>query len=409
MFTVTFLLADEKMTDAVLGTCFLKRGKEKPVRQRHPWIFSGAIARVEGAPAAGEVVDVRAGDGRWLARAEFNRRSQIRARAFCWDEGVRVDEGFWRERLAAAIARRDAILPGAEARRLVFSESDGLPGLIVDQYGDHLVTQFLTAGAEARKAVTVRHLVELLRPASIIQRDDPMRRKEGLPPADGALHGQPPREPLVIAENGHRFLVDLRSGQKTGFYLDQAANRAALAPHCAGKEVLNAFSYTGAFAVYALAAGATHVVNLDASAEALALAEANLRLNGFSPDRWETIQADVFKQLRAWRDGGRQFDLIILDPPKFATSRGNLQRAARGYKDINWLAMRLLRPGGMLATFSCSGLVSEDLFQKILFGAALDAGRDARIIGRFHQSPDHPVLLTFPEAAYLKGFLLHVA
>jgi len=386
----------------------LKPRKDKPVRQRHPWIFSGAIARVEGSPAAGDMVDVRAKDGRWLARAEFNPRSQIRARTFCWDEQAVVDETFWRRRLQAAIARRDALLPGVEARRLVFAESDGIPGLIVDQYGQHLVTQFLTAGAEARKAMTVRHLVELLAPASIIERDDPMRRKEGLPPAADALHGQPPEEPLAITENGHRFLVDLRWGQKTGFYLDQAANRAALAPHCADKDVLNAFSYTGAFAVYALAAGASHVTNLDASGEALALADANLRLNGFSPDRWQNIEADVFKQLRIWRDEGRLFDLIILDPPKFATSRRNLQRATRGYKDINWLAMRLLRPGGMLATFSCSGLISADLFQKILFGAALDAGRDARIVGHFHQSPDHPVLLTFPEAAYLKGFLLHI-
>jgi len=300
-------------------------------------------------------------------------------------------------------------MPGVTARRLVFAESDGLPGLIVDAYGDHLVVQVLTAGAEARKTMTVAHLVDLLSPASITERDDPMRRKEGLPRAGGVLHGQPPDDPLIITENGHRFLVDLRSGQKTGFYLDQAANRAALAPHCAGKEVLNAFSYTGAFAVYALAAGATRVVNLDASGDALALADANLRLNGFDPDRWQNIEADVFKQLRRWRDEGRQFDLIILDPPKFATSRGNLQRATRGYKDINWLAMRLLRPGGLLATFSCSGLVSADLFQKILFGAALDAGRDVRIIGHFHQSPDHPVLLTFPEAAYLKGLLLHVS
>ncbi len=393
------------MTTAI----FLKPNKDKPLRQRHPWLFSGAIARVEGAPAAGEIVEVRARDGRWLARAEFNPRSQIRARAFCWDEQVAVDETFWRERLRAAIARRDALAPGAEARRLVFAESDGLPGLIVDQYGQHLVVQFLTAGAEARKTMTVRHLVDLLAPASIIERDDPMRRKEGLPPATGALHGQPPAEPLTITENGHKFLVDLRSGQKTGFYLDQAANRAALAPHCAGKEILNAFSYTGAFAVYALTAGATRVINLDASRDALALADANLRLNGFSPERWQNIEADVFKQLRIWRDEGRQFDLIILDPPKFATSRGNLRRATRGYKDINWLAMRLLRPGGLLATFSCSGLISADLFQKILFGAALDAGRDARIVGHFQQSPDHPVLLTFPEAAYLKGFLLHIA
>jgi len=386
----------------------LKPRKDKPVRQRHPWIFSGAIARTEGKPAAGEIIDVRAQDGRWLARAEFNPHSQIRARAFCWDEGVTADDAFWRQRLAAAIARRNALMPAAEARRLVFAESDGIPGLIVDAYRSHLVVQTLTAGAEARKAMTTRHLVELLAPASIIERDDPMRRKEGLPPASGLLYGQPPAEPLIITENGHRFLVDLNSGQKTGFYLDQAANRAALASHCAGKEILNAFSYTGAFAVYALAADAKHVINLDASRDALTLADANLRLNGFNPHRWQNIEADVFKQLRRWRDEARQFDLIILDPPKFATSRGNLQRATRGYKDINWLAMRLLRPGGLLATFSCSGLVSADLFQKILFGAALDAGRDARIIGHFHQSPDHPVLLTFPEAAYLKGFLLHI-
>jgi len=390
-------------------TIFLKRNKDKPVRQRHPWIFSGAIARVEGDPAAGAVVDVRAADGKWRARAEFNPRSQIRARAFCWQEDVTVDEDFWRQRLAAAIARREELMSGAQARRLVFAESDGLPGLIVDAYGGHLVAQFLTAGADARKAMTVRHLQELLSPTSIIQRDDPIRRKEGLPRADGVLQGVPPAEPLVIEENGHKFLVDLRAGQKTGFYLDQAANRAALAPHCAGKEVLNAFSYTGAFAVYALAAGARHVINLDSSREALALAAANLQLNGFTPDRWQNIEGDVFKQLRAWRDAGRKFDLIILDPPKFATSRGNLQRATRGYKDINWLAMRLLRPGGLLATFSCSGLVGADLFQKILFGAALDAARDARIVGYFQQSPDHPVLLTFPEAAYLKGFLLHVS
>ena len=390
------------------ASLFLKPRKAKPVRQHHPWIFSGAIARVIGEPEAGDVLDVRAADGQWLARAEFNPRSQIRARAFCWDESTVIDENFWRQRLDAAIARRQALLPNAEARRLVFAESDGIPGLIVDAYGPHLVVQMLTAGAEARKAMTIRHLIERLAPASIIERDDPMRRKEGLPPIAGALHGHPPAEPLIITENDHRFLVDLRSGQKTGFYLDQAANRAALALHCADRSVLNAFSYTGAFAVYALAAHAKHVINLDASAEALALADANLRLNGFAPERWQNIEADVFKQLRRWRDEGRQFDLIILDPPKFATSRGNLQRATRGYKDINWLALRLLRPGGLLATFSCSGLVSEDLFQKILFGAALDAGRDARIVGHFHQSPDHPVLLSFPEAAYLKGFLLQV-
>jgi 23S rRNA (cytosine1962-C5)-methyltransferase len=299
-------------------------------------------------------------------------------------------------------------LPDREACRLIFAESDGLPGLIVDRYGRHLVLQTLTAGAEVRKAQTVADLVALLDPLSIWQRDDPVRRKEGLAPVEGLLYGELPADPILIHEHGHRFLVDIRQGQKTGFYLDQAENRALLAPYCAGAEVLNAFSYTGAFAVYALAAGARHVTNLDTSAAALALAAANLRLNGFDDSRWTNQEADVFMQLRRWRDEGRQFDLIILDPPKFVTTPDHLERATRGYKDINWLALRLLRPGGLLATFSCSGLVDRDLFQKIVFAAALDAGREVRMVTWFGQSPDHPVLLTFPEAAYLKGLLCYV-
>lgn len=388
---------------------YLAPGKEKALRQRHPWLFSGAIRRVQGDPAPGEIVAVHGADGAWLAWAEYSPHSQIRARAISWVQAAWPDAAFWRAQLTASIARRDQLLPAAAACRLVFAESDGIPGLIVDRYGPHLVLQALTAGAEARKTETVGHLVDLLRPASILERDDPMRRKEGLPPAAGVLYGHPPAEPILIAEQGHRFLVDLAGGQKTGFYLDQAGNRATLAPYCAGAEVLNAFSYTGAFSVYALAAGARHVLNLDASAEALELAARNLDLNGFAPDRWQNLPGDVFSQLRVWRDAGRQFDLIILDPPKFAASRGQIDRAARGYKDINWLAMRLLRPGGLLATFSCSGLIDRDLFQKILFGAALDAGREVRILHHFAQAVDHPVLLTFPEGAYLKGLLCHVA
>jgi 23S rRNA (cytosine1962-C5)-methyltransferase len=387
----------------------LKRGKDKPVRRRHPWIFSGAIRQVEGEPRPGDIVEIVASDGQWLAWAEYNPQSQIRARICGWEQDRRPDEAFWRERLHASIARRHQLLPAAEAMRLVFAESDGLPGLIVDRYGPHLVMQCLTAGAEARKLQTVAHLVDSLQPLSIVERDDPIRRKEGLPPVTGVLYGEPPDEPVVINENGHRFYVDLRSGQKTGFYLDQAENRRALAGYCTDAAVLNAFSYTGAFAVHALAADAKHVLNLDSSADALAMAARNLDLNGFAPERWQNLQADVFQQLRLWRDQGRQFDLIILDPPKFVTTRRQLDRAARGYKDINWLAMRLLRPGGLLATFSCSGLVSRDLFQKIVFGAALDAGRDVRIIRHFSQGADHPVLLSFPEGAYLKGLLCHVA
>ncbi len=386
----------------------LRPGKDKPLRQRHPWVFSGAIARYEDQLLAGEIVQVVAADGTWLAWAEFNPGSQIRARAFAWEPEKVVDEAFWRRRLAASIERRRRLLPDRQAVRLVFAESDGLPGLIVDQYGPHLALQTLTAGAEARKSQTVAHLVDLLQPASIAERDDPVRQKEGLPPASGPLWGEPPKAPIVIADHGHRFYVDLQGGQKTGFYLDQSANRLALAPHCAGKEVLNAFSYTGAFAVAALAAGAAHVTNVDTSAEALIMAGRNLTLNGFSSDRWTNLEADVFQQLRRWRDEGRQFDLVILDPPKFAANPSQVERAARGYKDINWLALRLLRPGGLLATFSCSGSIERDLFQKIVFGAALDAGREARIITHFSQGPDHPVLLSFPEGAYLKGLLCEV-
>lgn len=391
------------------GQLILRRGKDKPVLRRHPWIFSGAVRRVEGDPEAGEIVNVLTSDGSWLAYAEYNPISQIRARVISWDAALWPDESFWRARLQASIARRKQLSPHAEALRLVFAESDGISGLIVDQYGEHLIVQHLTAGAERRKALTTALLVDLLHPASISERDDPVRRKEGLPPGAATLVGDPPAELIVIQENGHRFWVDLRGGQKTGFYLDQAANRAVVAPYCAGAEVLNAFSYTGGFAVYALAAGARHVINVDSSGEALALAAANLALNGMDGARWRNIEADVFEQLRQWRDEGRQFDVIILDPPKFAVSRSQIERAARGYKDINWLAMRLLRPGGLLATFSCSGLISADLFQKILFGAALDAGRDVRIVRYFTQNFDHPVLLSFPEGAYLKGFLCHVA
>lgn len=397
------------MNSMVAGRIILRRAKDKPVRQRHPWIFSGAIRKVEGEPVAGAVVEVASSEGAWLAYAEYSPHSQIRARVFAWEQYQRLEADFWQRRIVASIERRKQLLPKTEARRLVFAESDGIPGLIVDQYGPHLVIQTLTAGAERRKMQTVQVLADYLRPRSISERDDPVRKKEGLPPSAGVLWGEVPRERVTITEGDQRFLVDLRSGQKTGFYLDQAQNRITVASYCSDAQVLNAFSYTGAFAGHALAAGARHVTNIDSSEDALEIAAANLRLNGFGEERWQNKVADVFVQLREWRDKGRQFDLIILDPPKFASSRRQINKAARGYKDINWLAMRLLRPGGLLATFSCSGLISADLFQKILFGAALDARRDVRIIRHFSQAPDHPVLLSFPEGAYLKGLLCHVA
>jgi len=395
-----------------LSAVVLKPGREKPVRQRHPWLFSGAVARIEGSPADGDLVEVRAADGSFLARGYFNRASQIVVRLLTWDPEEPVDAAFWQRRLERAIRGRAALAadPTTTAYRLVHAEADGLPGLIVDRYGDWLVLQALTLGIERRKRELARWLAGLVDGVvGIYERSDvDVRAKEGLEPATGTLWGEPPPDRLVIREKGFRFWVDLRRGHKTGFYLDQRENRARLPPFCADAEVLNAFAYTGAFAVYAAAGGAAQIVNLDTSGEALALAREQMALNGFHRPQDEYVEGDAFQVLRRYRDAGRTFDVVILDPPKFAFSRRHLERASRGYKDINWLGMRLLRPGGILFTFSCSGLVSEDLFQKILFAAALDAGREVQIVGRLSQGSDHPILLTFPESAYLKGFICRV-
>jgi 23S rRNA (cytosine1962-C5)-methyltransferase len=392
-----------------LPTIHLQPGKDKPVRQRHLWIFSGAIAGVEGSPAPGALVEVADAHGAWLARGYYNPRSQIVVRVLTWDRDEPIDAGFWRRRLAAAVDARAGLAadPGTTAYRLVYAESDSLPGLIVDRYDDWLAVQFLTLGVEVHRAVLLELLVEIVGPRGIVDRSDvTVRRQEGLPPRREVAWGQPPPADLCILEHGHRFQVDVLGGQKTGFYLDQRENRRRVAAYAAGRRVLNAFSFTGAFGVYALAAGAPHITNLDSSYEALVGAEAALRLNGFDPDgQAEGIAGDVFQVLRVFRDEGRQFDLVILDPPKFAHSKAELSGATRGYKDINLLGLSLLTPGGILATFSCSGLVTADLFQKIVFGASLDAARDVRVIARLGQGPDHPILLSFPEGEYLKGLL----
>ena len=390
----------------------LKPGREKPVRLHHPWIFSGAIQQVDDKAADGDVIDVVSAAGDWVARGYLNRRSQIRVRLLSWDAGTQIDREFWKRRLERAILARSALAadPATTAYRLVHAESDQLPGLIVDRYGDWLVTQWLTLGIERHRATILQLLAELVRPRGIYERSDAsVRRQEGLELRSGLLAGEMPPSPLDIQEHGALFAVDIMAGQKTGFYLDQRRNRHRLASHCAGLEVLNAFAYTGAFAVYALRAGARHVTNVDSSFQALELAEHNLALNGFDADvQSEQIAGDVFDFLRDSRDTDRRFDLVILDPPKFAQAKRHVQAATRGYKDINLLAMQLLRPGGILATFSCSGLVSSDLFQKVVFGASLDAGREVQIMEQLGQPSDHPVLLSFPEGAYLKGLLCRV-
>jgi 23S rRNA (cytosine1962-C5)-methyltransferase len=392
-------------TDAT-ATVVLKRGREKPVRNRHPWIFSGAIARLEGEAQDGDLVRVVDSRGGYLATGYLNRRSQIAVRLLTWDAQQEVDRAFWRQRLERAIGARRPRAPEG-ASRLVYAESDRLPGLVVDAYGPWLVMQCLTLGMARRRDEIASLVAGIAKPAGIYARDDAeVRLQEGLGLEAGPLWGAEPPERIEIVEDGHRFLVDVRQGHKTGFYLDQCQNRRRVAAYCGGAEVLNAFAYTGAFGVYAAAAGAKAVTNVDSSAQVLALATDNVARNGLRPQ--EMVVGDVFQILRQYRDEGRSFDLIVLDPPKFASSQAEVVAATRGYKDINLLALQLLRTGGFLATFSCSGRVSADLFQKVVFGASVDAGRHVQILERLAQAPDHPVLLTFPESAYLKGLLCRV-
>lgn len=424
--------------DTSTATLILKEGRDKPIRQRHPWIFSGAIARLQGQPAPGDLVTIADHRGNRLATAYYNAQSQIQARILSWNPDQPIDEAFWRDRLQRAIHGRTlmtanrrpltadnqppittalptpALLttdPLTTAYRLVNAEADRLPGLVVDRYEDYLVMQCLTLGIDRRKEMITRLLAELLSPVGILERSDvDVRGKEGLRPLVEVRHGATPPPEIAIRENGSTFLVDVHQGHKTGFYLDQRDNRAAIGQPAlmAGRDVLNVFAYSGAFGVYAAAAGARSVVQIDSSAPALEMAERHMALNELARPDDEYIAGDAFEVLRYFRETGRQFDAVILDPPKFAHTQGQIDRAARGYKDLNWLALRLLRPEGVLATFSCSGLVTADLFQKIVFGAAVDAGRDAQIVQHLAQSADHPVLLSFPESAYLKGLLCRV-
>jgi len=390
----------------------LKAGRDKPLRQFHPWVFSGAIGRAEGEP--GGLVTVHDHAGKYLATGYMNERSQIVVRALTWNQEELINADWWRARLQAAMEARAELAAREKltAYRLASAESDGLPGLVVDRYGDIVVFQSLTLGIEQVKPMIVDLLAELLQPAAIVERSDvDVRHKEGLKDIVEIAYGELPDDRLIIEEHGLRYPVDPLKGHKTGFYLDQREARHALLQDrmAEGRDVLNAFGYTGAFSVCAASGGAKSIVTVDTSQPALDLAVEAMALNGFAETPAEYVCADVFQQLRAFRDQGRAFDLIILDPPKFAHSARDLERATRGYKDINLLAFQLLRPGGLLMTFSCSGLVDADLFQKIVFGASIDAGRQAQIIGWPGQGADHPVLLSFPEGRYLKGLTCRVA
>jgi len=387
----------------------LKPGREKSLRRRHPWIFSGAVARVEGDPDSGETVEVRSNAGELLATAAFSPESQIRARV--WDWGARtIDAEFIKGRVAGAARARTGLLNSGvtNAVRLVHGESDGLPGVVADRYADTIAVQLLSTGAERWRVSIAAALAAEPGVARVWERSDAdVRELESLEPRVGLMRGAPLAGPLAIHEHGLEFGVELQSGQKTGFYLDQRDNRARLREAARNCDVLDCFCYTGGFALNAQAGGARSVMAIESSALALEHARANAAANGLPSIAW--VEGDVFQTLRRLRDQGRRFDWIVLDPPKFAPTAAHADKAARAYKDINLLAFKLLRPGGALMTFSCSGGVSADLFQKIVAGAALDAGTDARIEAWLHAASDHPVALNFPEGEYLKGLVCRVA
>ena len=386
----------------------LKPGRDKSLRHRHPWIFSGAIARVEGEPGLGETVSVHAADGAFLAWAGYGPSSQIRARVWSFDPADTIDEAFLERRIAAAIARRKG-LEGSDGMRLVHGESDGLPGFVADRYGDVVVVQILSAGAERWRDAWPRLLAKLAGAKAVYERSDvEVRTLEGLKPRTGVLMGDV-KGPVQIREDGIAYEVDVAHGQKTGFYLDQRDNRALARSIAKDRDFLNCFCYTGGFSLAALAGGANEVTSIDTSEEALAQGRRQVTLNGFDGAMAEWVSADVFSQLRKYRDQGRRFDAIVLDPPKFAPTEKHVANACRAYKDINLWAMKLLKPGGHLFTFSCSGAVGNDLFRKIVAGAAADAQVDLEVRRQLGASADHACSIHFPEGEYLKGLWLQAA
>ncbi|RZP56591.1 methyltransferase domain-containing protein [Vibrio vulnificus] len=391
---------------------YLVKGREKSVVRRHPWIFSRGIDRVEGNPQLGETVDVYGHDGKWLAKAAYSPESQIRARVWSFEKQD-INKAFFVKRIQDAQLLREDVIErdGLTGYRLIAAESDGMPGVTIDRYQNFFVCQLLSAGAEHQKQNIVDALIEDFPDCNVYERSDvSVRKKEGLQETTGVLHGEMPPKSVVIEENGVKISVDIVGGHKTGFYLDQRDSRQKAMKYVKDKEVLNCFSYTGGFGLYALKGGAKRVINADVSQPALDTAKFNAELNEFdiSKKRAVFLNADVFKLLREYRDQGTKFDVVIMDPPKFAESKAQLNGACRGYKDINMLAMQILNPGGTLLTYSCSGLMDQVLFQKIIADAAVDAGRSVKFVERFEQAADHPTDTAYPEGFYLKGFACKV-
>jgi len=391
-------------------TVHLKKRRDASLRRHHPWVFSGAIGDVRGKPALGDTVNVVDSAGELLGVGAYSPQSQIRVRMWAFKD-VPIDDAFFYQVLATAITKRRVLYANTkrDAYRLVFGESDGLPGLVVDQYGDFLVCQFLFAGVERWKTSIVNALKELTQCCGNYEGSDlSVREKEGLNETVGKLLGDAPPTETVVNEYDANYGVDICDGQKTGFYLDQADNRRQVGELSADKKVLNCFAYSGGFSVAALRSGANHVTSVDSSGPALALATANVQRNQIDANKHLTVEGNVFHLLRDYQSQKQCFEVIILDPPKFADNKNQVQKAARAYKDLALQAAKLLTPGGLLINFSCSGGMELNLFQKITADAVLDAGRSGEILQYLHQAPDHPVSLAFPESQYLKGLVCRV-
>ncbi|MDT3403110.1 class I SAM-dependent rRNA methyltransferase [Mucilaginibacter terrae] len=389
----------------------LKKGKEKAVLQRHPWVFSGAIEQVKGKPANGDVVKLLDVQGRFMAWGFYNDQSRVALRLLEWDESVAIDDNWFRQKVGIAVDSRNFVLADGKTNtcRLIFSEADYLPGLIVDKYADYLSVQILTSGIQNNIAVIIDELQRLLQPKGIYDKSDASSRAhEGLETANEVLAGNPPPELVEVMENGITYGINIAEGQKSGFYCDQRDNRMLVANYATGKKVLDCFSYTGGFTLNSLKHGAASVTSVDSSALAIDTLKRNIVLNGLNEAKHHSIQSDVNKQLRRFKDEGETFDIIVLDPPKYAPSRSALDRASRAYKDLNRIAMLLLNKGGLLATYSCSGAMDIDTFKQVLAWAALDAGKQVQFIHQFCQPEDHPVRSSFPEGEYLKGLLCRV-
>lgn len=391
---------------------YLNVGREKSLRRKHPWVFSKAISKIKGKPMLGETVEVVDSKGNWLARGAYSPASQMRVRVWTFKEKEQIDREFFLEKLKNAQARRDWFIAQGQLTgyRLIAGESDGMPGITIDKYDDIIVCQLLSAGAEFHRHTLVDVLTELYPNCGVYERSDvDVRKKEGLEKQVGWLANEKTTTERIIEEHGIKIIVDVATGHKTGFYLDQRDSRLAAGKYAKDRHVLNCFSYTGTFSLHCAANDAASVTNVDVSQAALDIAKRNVELNGLNDKHIDFVKEDVFKLLRRYKEEGKKFDMIIMDPPKFVENKAQLTSACRGYKDINMLAMQLLNSGGLLLTFSCSGLLDAGLFQKVVADAALDAGKQCHFVERLHQAGDHPTSSNYPEGYYLKGFVCQIS